>query len=165
MKNMLRIRYYLSEKLVFSLWTNGAEHWCCERERSETQCSRPPEIRFETVWISSRRESPPCWQCELQFRNDCSLEVRLSAGHDVEECAVTENFLLSVTPSALRLSTLGMPGTAGSGIAIALRLLGGTNTISIDLAWFICRLLELAQSQTWLILSSHEILLEAGIIK
>ena len=53
----------------------------------------------------------------------------------------------------------------GSGIAIALRLLGGTNTFSIDLAWFIRKLLELAQFPTWLISSSHEVLLDAGIIK
>ena len=71
-KNMLRIRCYLSKELVISLRTNGAQRWCCER--SETQCSRPPEIRFETVSISSRHESPPCWRRERQFRNDCSLE-------------------------------------------------------------------------------------------
>ena len=92
--------------------------------------------------------------------NNCAQDRRRLLTY----CA-TENFLLTVTPTALISSTLGMIRTAGARITTARRHLGYTKTIPIEFTWFRRKSFELAQSSTCLISPAHDSQLDAGTIR
>jgi hypothetical protein len=76
-----------------------------------------------------------------------------------------ENFLLIVTPNIFICSILSKPGTAGGGISLRRRLLGGIKTISADFVRLSCKLLATAYISTLLISAVHDLAFEAGTIK
>ena len=113
---------------------------------------------WKTTWMASSGR-PWCRNVRRANRVCAHAAKRLST------CCETENLRLTVTPSALIVSTRWKPGTAGDGISVARLQRGETKTISTDFARFNARLLFMAQSSTCAISSTQDWLLDAGMMR